>query len=210
MIDNDNDGPFGDNQTKVMPETKIWTTKAIKLLIENRGALEHEFNNNKKNHKIWEKISNILKENDIVVSGPNCNTKFRNLMATFKDNVQRAKKSGEGAINWEYYLLMKQYFGKKDSVTPNYKTLLESSLPNTSKISLKNVNKAEKDAKSKRTDEETDSDEGMIPKKKKKSFQDTLLEEMKEDRKSRDNFQNKLENFMDRLIEIETAKLEKI
>jgi hypothetical protein len=45
-----------------MPETKIWTAKAIKLLNENRGDLDNEFNSNKKNHKIWEKISNILKE----------------------------------------------------------------------------------------------------------------------------------------------------
>jgi len=44
-------------------------------------------------------MSNILKENGIAVSGPNCNIKFRNLMATFRDNVQRSNKSGEGAIN---------------------------------------------------------------------------------------------------------------
>lgn len=36
------------------------------------------------------KISNILRENCIIVSGLNCNTTFRNLMATFRDNVQRA------------------------------------------------------------------------------------------------------------------------
>lgn len=32
---------------------------------------------------------------------------------------------------------------------------------------------------------------------------------MKEDRRSRDSFQNKLENFMEKLIELETAKLER-
>lgn len=52
-------------------------------------------------------------------------------MATFRDNVQRANKSGEGAVNWEYYLLMKKYFGKKDSVAPNKNTLIQSNLPNT-------------------------------------------------------------------------------
>lgn len=61
-------------------------------------------------------------------------------MATFRDNVQRANKSGEGAINWEYYILMKKYFGKKDSVIPNKNIILESSLPNTCKINLKNGN----------------------------------------------------------------------
>lgn len=141
-----NDGPFDDAQYS-MPEIKIWTSKAIKLLIVNIGDLEHEFNSNKKNHTIWEKMSNILKENGIAVSGSNCNTKFRNLMATFRDNVQRANKPGEGAINWEYYVLMKQYFGKKDSVTPNKSTLLESSIPNSSKISLINGKKADEHTK---------------------------------------------------------------
>lgn len=173
-----NDGPFDDTQYS-MPEIKIWTTKAIKLLIVNIGDLEQEFNSNKKNHKIWEKISNILRENGIAVSGPNCNTKFRNLMATFRDNVQRANKSGEGAINWEYYVLMKQYFGKKDSVTPNKSTLLESSLPNSSKISLKNGKKADEHTKLSKPqhsqlldsiDEEINSDEDIIPKRKKKKF----------------------------------------
>uniref|UniRef100_A0A2S2NDE6 Trihelix transcription factor GT-1 n=1 Tax=Schizaphis graminum TaxID=13262 RepID=A0A2S2NDE6_SCHGA len=203
-----------------MPETKTWTAKAIKLLIANRGDLEYEFNSNKKNHKIWEKISNILKENGITMSGQNCNTKFRNLMATFRDNVQRANKSGEGAINWEYYVLMKQYFGKKDSVTPNQNTLLESSLPNSSKTSLNIGKKTDEHTKMSKPqhpqllhsiDEEINSDEDIIPKrKKKKNFQEILLEEMKEDRKARDSFQNKLENFMDKLIQIETAKLDKM
>jgi len=202
-----------------MPETKIWTAKAIKLLIANRGDLEHEFNSNKKNHKIWEKISNNLKENGITMSGPNCNTKFRNLMATFRDNVQRANRSGEGAINWEYYVLMKQYFGKKDSVTPNQNTLLESSLSNSSKTSLKIGKKIDEHTKMSKPqnsqlldsiDEEINSDEDIIPKRKKKNFQEVLLEEMKEDRKVRDSFQNKLENFMDKLIQIETAKLDKM
>jgi len=31
-----------------MPETKNWTAKAIKFLIENRGDLDNEFNSNKK------------------------------------------------------------------------------------------------------------------------------------------------------------------
>jgi len=162
----DNDGPFDDVQTCI-PETKIWTTKAIKLLIENRGDLEHEFNSNKKNHKIWEKISNILKQNGVTVSGQNCNTKFRNLMATFRDNVQRANKSGEGAINWEYYILMKKYFGKKDSVIPNKKTILESSLPNTCKINLKNGNNSVECTKPQHSQPSLIHDEDM-PKRKKK------------------------------------------
>jgi len=137
-------------------------------------------------------------------------------MATFRDNVQRANKSGEGAINWEYYALMKQYFGKKDSVTPNQNTLLESSLTNSSKTSLINGKKSDEHTNLSETqrsqlldstDEEINSYEDI---KRKKKFQDILLEEMKEDRKSRESFQNKLKNFMDKLIQIETAKLDKM
>jgi len=47
-------------------------------------------------------------------------------------------------------------------------------------------------------------------KRRKKNFQEVLLEEFKEDRKSRDQFQKKLENFMETLMSIEKSKLEKI
>lgn len=50
----------------------------------------------------------------------------------------------------------------------------------------------------------------MPKKKKKKNFQDVLLEEFKEDRKSRDVLQKKLENYMEELISIEKSKLEKL
>jgi len=59
------------------------------------------------------KISERLCESGIEISGPSCNTKFKNLMATFKDNLQRANKSGEGCINWEYYTKMKKIFRKE-------------------------------------------------------------------------------------------------
>jgi len=109
-------------------EIKIWTKQATKLLIENRADLDNEFNGNKKNFKIWEKISNRLKESGIAMTGPNCNTKFCNLMATFKDNLHRANKSGESAIIWEYYDIMSLMPGKKDSVAPKKNTLLQSSV----------------------------------------------------------------------------------
>lgn len=148
-----------------VPENKIWTKSAIKLLIQNRGELEQEFNGNKKNHKIWEKISSLLKESGIIVTGPNCNIKFRNLMATFKDNVQRANKSGESAINWEYYGLMKNYFGKKDSVVPMKNTLIQSSLSNA-KI---DGNKPHEFIRPQITDSEVSSgEEHFKPQKKKK------------------------------------------
>jgi len=82
---------------------------------------------------------------------------------------------------------------KKDSVAPKRNTLLQSSVMPLN------------------TDVEVNSDEEQImpQKKKKKNFQEVLLEEMKEDRKARHAFQSKLENFMEKLIQIETAKLEK-
>lgn len=78
----------------------MWSSTAIKLLIENRSNFEVEFNKNKNKYKIWEKISEKLCESGIVVSGQNCGVKFKNIMATFKDNVQRANTSGESGISW--------------------------------------------------------------------------------------------------------------
>jgi len=67
------------------PESKLWTSTGIKLLIENQSTFEEDFNNNKKNYKIWEKKADKLCKNGIIVSGSNCNVKFKNLMATFSD-----------------------------------------------------------------------------------------------------------------------------
>lgn len=151
-------------------EVKSWTKQATKLLIENRADLDKEFNGNKKNFKIWEKISEKLKENGIAMTGPNCNTKFRNLMATFKDNLHRANKSGESAINWEYYDVMKQYFGKKDSVAPKQNTLIESSLMPGKKDSVapKKNTLLQSSVMPLNTDIEVNSDEEQICHRKKK------------------------------------------
>lgn len=128
-------------------------------------------------------------------------------MATFKDNVHKANKSGESAINWEYYGLMKNYFGKKDSVAPMKNTLVQSSLSNY-KI---DGNKPHEFIRPQFTNDSEVSKLwwGTFQISEKKSFQEVLLEEIKEDRRSRDSFQNKLENFMEKSIEIETAKLER-
>lgn len=92
-------------------------------------------------------------------------------MATFKDNLQRANKSGEGCINWEYYNIMKNNFGKKDSVAPKKITLFESSLTNFKKTSNDDQPK-EATKISKLNDEENSDDEltSIMPKKKKKKI----------------------------------------
>lgn len=208
-----------DTGTRNVQETKVWTVRVTNLLIENRGNAEQDFNGNKKNNKIWDKISVKLSESGIVVSGTNCNIKFRNLMSTFRDNIRRANKSGEGCIYWEYYSLMKKYFGKKDSVKPKKSTLIESSLTNckNSKVETSSgsiTSETLQPSNSTTIIDGNNSDdelEEVMPKmKKKKNFQETLLDEMKEDRKSRDAFQTKLEHFMEMMITIETAKLEKL
>lgn len=138
-------------------------------------------------------------------------------MSTFRDNVRRANKSGEGCINWEYHSLMNKYFGKKDSVKPKQSTLNESSLTNikNSKCDIPPgfvTSRSLQNSKSTTHIEDSSDDElkEVMPKiKKKKTFQEMLLEEMKEDRKFRNDFQKELEDFMDMLIKIETAKLEK-
>ncbi|KAF0722234.1 Trihelix transcription factor GT-1 [Aphis craccivora] len=186
------------------PESKLWTSTGIKLFIENRSTFEDDFNSNKKNYKIWEKIADKLCKNGVIVSGSNCNVKFKNLMATFRDNIHRANTSGDGGISWEYYPLMKKYFGKKNSVAPKKSTLLESFFPN----SKPNLDDSRQVASASAIHDENLTD--TPPTKKKKTFHEVLLEEMKEDRKNRDEFQKKLENFKDMMIKIENAKLDKM
>lgn len=49
----------------------------------------------------------------------------------FKDNVLRANKSAESAINWEYYGIMKNHFGKIDSVASIKNILVWSNVSNS-------------------------------------------------------------------------------
>ncbi|KAF0720238.1 BED-type domain-containing protein [Aphis craccivora] len=108
---------------------------------------------------------------------------------------------------WEKY--QKDY---KDSVAPKKNTLCESSLTNLKKTNNDDQSK-EAPKISVLNDEDHSDDEltSIMPKKKKKkNFQDVLLEEFKEDRKSRDVLQKKLENYMEELISIEKSKLEKL
>lgn len=70
---------------------------------------------------------------------------------------------------------MKQDFGKKNSVTPNTDTILKSNLPNFSKTSLKIGEKTDEHTMLSKLqhsqlidDEETNSDEDIKPKRKKK------------------------------------------
>lgn len=81
---------------------------------------------------------------------------------------------------------MKKYFGKKDSVIPQKNTLLESSLPN----SVTNIDNSTQVATTIINDEEELTTD-MPKRKKKKTFNEVLLDELKEDRKSRDEFQKK-------------------
>lgn len=98
------------------------------MLINNRSDSDQDFNSGQKHAHIWKKIAERLNKNGVQVSAQECNDKWRNMMQTFRKNVQKANTSGEESVNWPYFTIMYKLFGKKDSVNPPKRNLCQSSL----------------------------------------------------------------------------------
>lgn len=57
------------------------------------------------------------------VTGDMCDTKYRNLLATYKTNKKKKEQSGEGAVTWEYFEKFDSTLGLKASTAPPPETL---------------------------------------------------------------------------------------
>ncbi|KAF0683860.1 Uncharacterized protein FWK35_00037379, partial [Aphis craccivora] len=114
-----------------------WNKSSIEL--DTRAEFDHQFYKNRNNTAIWKQIASIMNSNGYVVVHSDVNDKFRNLMATYRANQDRTSQSGEGAISWEYFEIMKNHFGHKDSVLPKNKQLFEPSIIDKSGTSTQNV-----------------------------------------------------------------------
>ncbi|XP_067118245.1 uncharacterized protein [Centruroides vittatus] len=105
-----------------------WTRQATLLLVETRLEMEEEFLKPIQKSKLWQRISDCLKESGYAFQSTECHSKWRNLMCTYRKNVDRSKQSGGGATKWEYFHKFHEVYGNRSNVNPpgNY---LRSSLP---------------------------------------------------------------------------------
>ena len=108
------------NNTPTTSQTKFsWNTSTINLLLDTRLEMEKEFNRpSTQKKKLWEKISAKFKDYGYWVSSNELNDKYRNLLATYRSNKERRRRTGEGTIKWEFFKKFDSVIGNKASVMP--------------------------------------------------------------------------------------------
>jgi len=74
-----------------------------------------------KKKKLWEvvaeKTNSKLREGgggtpDVAVKAYECDLKWRNMLATYRKNAERARRLGEASVHWEFYKAMHEVLGK--------------------------------------------------------------------------------------------------
>lgn len=205
-----------------------WTQNACNLLINNRSDLDQDFNSGQKHVHIWKKIAERLNKNGIQVSAQECNDKWRNMMQTFRKNVQKANTSGEESVNWPYFTIMYELFGKKDSVNPPKRNLCQSSLglettlegiaSSSSQVpKINNISDtllSDDDCDDKHLKHKTSHSEKIkhanaisVGKKRNKQPLEKMLELVTEENEARKKMDSTLTTFLESMLDIEKQKL---
>lgn len=98
----------------------IWTLQATWHLVNIRLEMDQAFDQPVcKKKKLWEmvaeKVNGKLRESevtDVAVKAYECDLKWRNMLATYRKNSERAKRLGAASIHWEFFKPMHEVLGK--------------------------------------------------------------------------------------------------
>lgn len=98
----------------------IWTLQATWHLVNTRLEMDQAFDQPVcKKKKLWEmvaeKVNAKLRESgvtDVTVKAYECDLKWRNMLATYRKNSERAKRLGVASIHWEFFKAMHEVLGK--------------------------------------------------------------------------------------------------
>ncbi|XP_032442718.1 uncharacterized protein LOC116735165 isoform X1 [Xiphophorus hellerii] len=98
----------------------IWTLQATWHLVNTRLEMDQAFDQPVcKKKKLWEvvaeKVNAKLRESgvtDITVKAYECDLKWRNMLATYRKNTDRARRLGVASIHWEFFKAMHEVLGK--------------------------------------------------------------------------------------------------
>ncbi|EZA49025.1 hypothetical protein X777_12833 [Ooceraea biroi] len=81
-----------------------WTKSTVFLPLETYRSMEEKFLNGKYSQKkVWEKESEILKDKNYDVTGPQCSAKMRSLKKSYKSIKDHNSKSGNDRRTWPFY-----------------------------------------------------------------------------------------------------------
>ncbi|XP_071387212.1 uncharacterized protein [Centroberyx affinis] len=98
----------------------VWTLQATWHLVNTRLEMDQAFDQPVcKKKKLWEmvaeKVNIKLRESgvtDVTVKAYECDLKWRNMLATYRKNSERAKRLGAGSVHWEFFKAMHEVLGK--------------------------------------------------------------------------------------------------
>uniref|UniRef100_A0A3P9P107 Si:dkey-66i24.7 n=3 Tax=Poecilia reticulata TaxID=8081 RepID=A0A3P9P107_POERE len=98
----------------------IWTLQATWHLVNTRLEMDQAFDQPVcKKKKLWEvvadKVNTKLRESgvtDITVKAYECDLKWRNMLATYRKNTDRARRLGVASVHWEFFKAMHEVLGK--------------------------------------------------------------------------------------------------
>ncbi|KAG7272673.1 hypothetical protein CRUP_008501 [Coryphaenoides rupestris] len=103
----------------------VWTLQATWHLVHIRLEMDPLFDQPVcKKKKLWEvvaeKTNAKLREGgpggggtpDVAVKAYECDLKWRNMLATYRKNAERARRLGEASVHWEFYKAMHEVLGK--------------------------------------------------------------------------------------------------
>ncbi|CAL8274615.1 unnamed protein product [Lota lota] len=98
----------------------VWTLQTTWHLVHIRLEMDQLFDQPVcKKKKLWEIVSEKINaklsdsgDSDVTVKAYECDLKWRNMLATYRKNAERARRLGESSVHWEFYKAMHEVLGK--------------------------------------------------------------------------------------------------
>ncbi|XP_062342755.1 uncharacterized protein si:dkey-66i24.7 [Osmerus eperlanus] len=98
----------------------VWTLQATWQLAHTRLEMDQAFDQPVcKKKKLWETVAERVTTKlraagnpDVTVKAYECDLKWRNMLATYRKNAERAKRLGVGSVHWEFFKAMHEVLGK--------------------------------------------------------------------------------------------------
>ncbi|KPP69886.1 hypothetical protein Z043_111327 [Scleropages formosus] len=98
----------------------VWTLQATWQLVRTRLSMDSEFSRPVcKKKKLWETLAERVTGElraagnpDVTVKAFECDLKWRNMLATYRKNAERAKRLGTHNVHWEFFQAMHKVLGQ--------------------------------------------------------------------------------------------------
>ncbi|KAB5553574.1 hypothetical protein PHYPO_G00040170 [Pangasianodon hypophthalmus] len=112
-----------ENSTSTISTSKtefVWTLQATWHLVRVRLDMEPEFDQPVcKKKRLWESVAERVTARlraegyaDVPARAFECDLKWRNMLATYRKNAERAKRLGAHGVHWEFFRAMHEVLGR--------------------------------------------------------------------------------------------------